>query len=64
MTKKAHLTAAKKSKNDEFYTQWADIEREINALKWSRKSGQVAKVYPIDLKGYEHGETPEFFGHV
>jgi hypothetical protein len=31
MTKKAHLTAAKKAKNDEFYTQWADIEREMNS---------------------------------
>ena len=26
-----HLGAAKAAKNDEFYTQWADIEREINA---------------------------------
>jgi hypothetical protein len=25
------LTAAKTAKNDEFYTQWADIEREMNA---------------------------------
>jgi len=33
-------------------------------IKWSQKSGQVAKVYPIDLKGYENGETPEFFGRV
>lgn len=32
MTKKnASLTAAKRAKNDEFYTQWADIEREMNA---------------------------------
>lgn len=31
MTRKAHLSAAKKSKNDEFYTQWQDIEREMNA---------------------------------
>lgn len=30
-TKNAHLSAAKKAKNDEFYTQWADIEREMNA---------------------------------
>lgn len=30
-TKNAHLSAAKKAKNDEFYTQWADIEREVNA---------------------------------
>lgn len=26
-----NLTAAKSAKNDEFYTQWADIEREMNA---------------------------------
>lgn len=26
-----NLTRAKKKKNDEFYTQWADIEREMNA---------------------------------
>ena len=30
-TKNSHLTAAKAAKNDEFYTQWADIEREMNA---------------------------------
>ncbi|AWB96269.1 DNA methyltransferase [Agromyces badenianii] len=28
---KENLTAAKAAKNDEFYTQWADIEREMNA---------------------------------
>lgn len=27
----SNLTAAKRAKNNEFYTQWADIEREINA---------------------------------
>jgi hypothetical protein len=27
----ANLTAAKRARNDEFYTQWADIEREMNA---------------------------------
>lgn len=26
-----NLGAAKKAKNDEFYTQWVDIEREMNA---------------------------------
>lgn len=31
MTKNSSLTAAKRAKNDEFYTQWADIEREMNA---------------------------------
>ena len=29
--KNANLTAAKSARNDEFYTQWADIEREMNA---------------------------------
>ena len=27
----AHLSDAKAAKNDEFYTTWADIEREMNA---------------------------------
>ena len=27
----SHLGAAKAAKNDEFYTQWGDIEREMNA---------------------------------
>ena len=31
VSKKGHLGAAKSAKNDEFYTQWADIEREMNA---------------------------------
>ena len=30
-TKNTNLQAAKAAKNDEFYTQWADIEREMNA---------------------------------
>lgn len=30
-TKNSNLTAARSAKNDEFYTQWADIEREMNA---------------------------------
>lgn len=29
--KNKNLSAAKKAKSDEFYTQWADIEKEINA---------------------------------
>ena len=29
--KNSNLAAAKSAKNDEFYTQWADIEREMNA---------------------------------
>ena len=27
----SNLGAARKAKQDEFYTQWADIEREMNA---------------------------------
>lgn len=30
-SRQAHLTKAKKGKNDEFYTQWSDIEKEVNA---------------------------------
>ncbi len=29
--KNSHLSAARQARNDEFYTQWADIEREMNA---------------------------------
>jgi hypothetical protein len=28
-----NLAVAKAAKNDEFYTQWADIEREMNAYR-------------------------------
>lgn len=31
MAKNSNLSEAKKAKADEFYTQWADIEREMNA---------------------------------
>lgn len=31
MAIREHLTTAKRAKQDEFYTQWADIEREMNA---------------------------------
>ena len=30
-SRQVHLTKAKKGKNDEFYTQWSDIEKEVNA---------------------------------
>lgn len=29
----SNLTSAKKAKNDEFYTQWRDIEKEVNAYR-------------------------------
>jgi len=34
------------------------------AMKWSQKTGQLAKVYPKPLKGYEHGEAPELYRSV
>ena len=33
-------------------------------LKWSQKTGQSAKVYPISLKGYENGKAPELYRSV
>lgn len=33
-------------------------------LKWSRKTGQLAKVYPKPLKGYENGKAPELYRSV
>lgn len=33
-------------------------------VKWSRKTGQLAKVYPQPLKGYENGEAPELYRSV
>jgi len=33
-------------------------------LKWSQKTGQLAKVYPKPMKGYENGEAPEFYRSV
>ena len=33
-------------------------------LKWSRKSGQLAKVYPELFGGIRDGETPEVYRSV
>lgn len=33
-------------------------------MKWSQEIGQLAKVYPKPLKGYEHGRTPELYRSV
>jgi len=35
-----------------------------NAVKRSQKTGQLAKVYPKPMKGYENGEAPEFYRSV
>jgi len=34
------------------------------SMKWSQKTGQLAKVYPKPMKGYENGEAPEFYRSV
>lgn len=45
-TKNKNLTAAKTTKNDEFYTQYADIEKEINAyLEYDAKVFDGKVVY-------------------
>lgn len=31
MAKTANLAKAKETKNDQFYTQWTDIQKEVNA---------------------------------
>ena len=31
MARTANLAKAKETKNDEIYTQWADIQKEVNA---------------------------------
>ena len=33
-------------------------------VKWSQKTGHLAKVYPKPMKGYENGEAPEFYRSV
>lgn len=39
-------------------------EIDEDTVKWSQKTGQSSKVYPKPLKGYENGETPEFYRSV
>nr|WP_198957836.1 adenine-specific methyltransferase EcoRI family protein [Fibrobacter sp. UWR2] len=42
MAKNALLSNAKKAKNDEFYTQFADVEKEMNAyLEYDEYNGAV-----------------------
>jgi|GEM_PF-4709621 hypothetical protein len=36
----------------------------MQKLKRSQKTGQLAKVYPKPMKGYENGEAPEFYRSV
>ena len=43
-TKNKNLTAAKAAKNDEFYTQYADIEKEINAYLEYDQNAFLGKV--------------------
>jgi hypothetical protein len=40
------------------------VARSLRHLKWSQKTGQSAKVYPVPLKGYEDGKAPELYRAV
>ena len=40
------------------------LELARTKVKWSQKTGQLAKVYPKPRKGYENGEAPEFYRSV
>ena len=46
---------------------WADSayrSKRNEKLKWSQETGQLAKVYPQRMKGYENGEAPEVYRSV
>ena len=51
---------------DMFFTQKlvGEIVFGGRPVKWSQKTGQLAKVYPKPMKGYENGEAPEFYRSV
>ena len=37
MAKNANLGQAKAAKNDEFYTQYADIQKEVNKTRYGKR---------------------------
>ena len=56
-----NLTAAKSAKNDEFYTQWADIEREMNAYLEYDKEVFRDKVILLPCDDPEWSNFAKFF---
>ncbi len=59
MSKNKTLSAAKSAKNDEFYTQYADIQKEINAYLDYAPDVFMGKtvLLPRRLQGY-HSKLP------
>ncbi len=49
MTKTANLAKAKETKNDEFYTQWADIQKEANATQDQLMADPVFRHIPESI---------------
>ena len=56
-----HLNAAKAARNDEFYTQWADIEREMNAYVESDPDVFRDKVILLPCDDPEWSNFTKFF---
>ena len=61
VTKNANLSAAKNAKNDEFYTQWADIEREMNAYLEYDKDAFRGKTILLPCDDPEWSNFTKFF---
>lgn len=59
--KKRNLDAAKAAKNDEFYTQWADIEREMNAYLEYDPDAFRGKVVLLPCDDPEWSNFAKFF---
>lgn len=60
---KAHLDSAKNSKQDEFYTQWADIEREMNAYLDFNPDVFKGKTILLPCDDPEWSNFTKFFAH-
>ena len=61
-TKNASLAAAKNAKNDEFYTQWPDIEREVNAYLEFDPHAFQGKTLLLPCDDPEWSNFAKFFG--
>ena len=57
----SHLIAARTAKNDEFYTQWADIEREMNAYLEFDRDVFRGKVILLPCDDPEWSNFAKFF---
>lgn len=53
-----HLTNAKRVKNDEFYTQYADIQKEIEAYLEYNPDTFRGKVVPLQILAWREKYFP------